>query len=195
MTTVEQLAEQTQTQPSGLTIGFNEEEKLRGPRIAKGVPSFDDVLQGKIKNIGTTNFQKFRLNNQEYTLQELLKLPNGQNILKNKYDSIINQPPELQDPNAPDILFKDLKIQVRSQTPKRNNRNSLIIRTSAKPKEIYIYVEDHAPKFIIKGFVNSSAILGTKEYLTDFNLKRPKCHSIPIEQLTPIFLLKDGGWN
>ena len=97
--------------------------------------------------------------------------------------------------SAPDILFKDLKIQVRSQTPKRNNRNSLIIRTSAKPKEIYIYVEDHAPKFIIKGFVNSSAILGTKEYLTDFNLKRPKCHSIPIEQLTPIFLLKDGGWN
>ena len=107
MTTVEQLAEQTQTQPSGLTIGFNEEEKLLGARIAKGVPSFDDVLQGKIKNIGTTNFQKFRLNNQEYTLQELLKLPNGQNILKNKYDSIINQPPELQDPNAPDILFKE----------------------------------------------------------------------------------------
>ena len=97
--------------------------------------------------------------------------------------------------SAPDIMFKDLKIQVRSQTPKRNNRNSLIIRTSAKPKEIYIYVEDHAPKFIIKGFINSSAILGTTEYLTDFNLKRPKCHSIPIEQLTPIFLLKDGGWN
>ena len=112
MTTVEQLAEQTQTQPSGLTIGFNEEEKLLGARIAKGVPSFDDVLQGKIKNIGTTNFQKFRLNNQEYTLQELLKLPNGQNILKNKYDSIINQPPELQDPNAPDILFKEPKVSV-----------------------------------------------------------------------------------
>ena len=97
--------------------------------------------------------------------------------------------------SAPDIYYKDLKIQVRSQIPKKNNKNSLIIRTSAKPKEIYIYVEDHAPLFLIKGFVNSSAILGTTEYLTDFNLKRPKCHAVPIDQLTPIFLLKDGSWN
>ena len=49
--------------------------------------------------------------------------------------------------------------------------------------------------FQIKGFINSSAILGTTKFLTDFGLKRPKTHAIPIEQLTPIFLLKDGNYN
>ncbi len=96
---------------------------------------------------------------------------------------------------VPDIIYKDLKIQVRSQRPKKNNRNSLILRPTAKPKEIYIYVEDHAPVFRIYGFINSSTILGTTKFLTDFGLKRPKTHSIPIEQLTPIFLLKDGSYN
>ncbi len=96
---------------------------------------------------------------------------------------------------VPDIYYKDLKIQVRSQIPKKNNRNSLILRPTAKPKEIYIYVEDHAPFFKIYGFINSSAVLGTTKFLTDFGLKRPKTHSIPIEQLTPIFLLKDGSYN
>lgn len=97
--------------------------------------------------------------------------------------------------SAPDIIYKDLKIQVRSQMPKKNNRNSLILRPTAKPKEIYIYVEDHAPIFRIYGFINSSAVLGTTKFLTDFGLKRPKTHSIPIEQLTPIFLLKNGSYN
>jgi len=96
---------------------------------------------------------------------------------------------------VPDIIYKDLKIQVRSQTPKKNNRNSLILRPTAKPSEYYVYVEDHAPLFLIKGFINSSAVLGTTKFLTDFGLQRPKTHSIPIEQLTPIFLLKDGSYN
>tara|TARA_R100000501_G_C2564809_1_gene74022 strand:- start:156 stop:665 length:510 start_codon:yes stop_codon:yes gene_type:complete len=94
-----------------------------------------------------------------------------------------------------DLIFKDLKLQVRTQRPKKNNRNSLILRPTAKQKEIYIYVEDHAPVFRIYGFINSSTILGTTKFLTDFGLKRPKTHSIPIEQLTPIFLLKDGSYN
>ena len=97
--------------------------------------------------------------------------------------------------SVPDIIYKDLNNQVRSQIPKKNNRNSLILRPTAKPKEIYIYVEDHAPLFLIKGFINSSAVLGTTKFLTDFGLKRPRTHSIPIEQLTPIFLLKDGSYN
>ena len=96
---------------------------------------------------------------------------------------------------VPDIIYKDLKIQVRSQTPKKNNRNSLILRPTAKPSEYYVYVEDHAPYFQIKGFINSSAVLSTTKFLTDFGLQRPKTHSIPIEQLTPIFLLKDGSYN
>ena len=96
---------------------------------------------------------------------------------------------------VPDLIYKDLKVQIRTQRPKKNNRNSLILRPTAKPKEIYIYVEDHAPYFQIKGFINSSAVLGTTKFLTDFGLKRPKTHSIPIEQLTPIFLLKDGSYN
>ena len=96
---------------------------------------------------------------------------------------------------VPDLIYKDLKVQVRTQRPKKNNRNSLILRPTAKPKEIYIYVEDHAPLFLIKGFINSSAVLGTTKFLTDFGLKRPKTHSIPIEQLTPIFLLTDGSYN
>ena len=95
----------------------------------------------------------------------------------------------------PDLIYKDLKVQIRTQRPKKNNRNSLILRPTAKPKEIYIYVEDHAPLFLIKGFINSSAVLGTTKFLTDFGLKRPKTHSIPIEQLTPIFLLTDGSYN
>ena len=95
----------------------------------------------------------------------------------------------------PDIFYKDLKIQVRSQMPKKNNRNFLILRPTAKPSEYYVYVEDHAPTFRIFGFINSSAILGTTKFLTDFGLQRPKTHAIPIEQLTPIFLLKDGSYN
>jgi len=94
---------------------------------------------------------------------------------------------------VPDIIYKDLKIQVRSQLPKKNN--SLIIRPKAATNEIYVYVLDRAPKFIIKGFINSSVVLGKDKYLTDFGLDRPKCFSIPLQILTPIFLLKDSNWN
>jgi len=96
---------------------------------------------------------------------------------------------------VPDLIFKDLKLQVRTQTKKVRNLNSLIIRPKAKKNELYIFVQDEAPKFQIKGFINSSTILGDNKYLTDFGLARPPCYSIPIEQLTPIFLLKDGSWN
>ena len=94
-----------------------------------------------------------------------------------------------------DLIFKDLKLQVRTQTRKVRNLNSLIIRPKAKKNELYIFVQDEAPKFYIKGFINSSTILGDDKYLTDFGLARPPCYSIPVEQLTPIFLLKDGSWN
>ena len=97
--------------------------------------------------------------------------------------------------SEPDLIYKDKRLQVRSQTAKVKNQNSLIIRSNAKKGEFYIFVQDEAPHFIIKGFINSTVILDNKDYLTDFGLARPPCYSIPIDQLTPIFLLKDGGWN
>jgi hypothetical protein len=94
---------------------------------------------------------------------------------------------------VPDLIFKDLKLQVRTQLPKNNN--SLIIRPKAKPGEFYILVIDEAPIFKILGFVNSTYVLGTEKFLTDFGLDRPPCYSLPPEKLTPIFLLKNGTWN
>jgi hypothetical protein len=37
--------------------------------------------------------------------------------------------------------------------------------------------------------------LNNKNYLTDFGLDRPKVYSVPIEELTPIKILKNGEWN
>ena len=97
--------------------------------------------------------------------------------------------------NNADLIFHDTHLQIRSQLPKKNN--SLIIRPQgSKPGEIYILVIDKAPIFEIHGFVNSTYVLGSEKYLTDFNIaNRPKCHAIPINLLTPIDLLKNGAWN
>ncbi len=97
--------------------------------------------------------------------------------------------------NSPDVIFHDIHLQVRSQLPKKNN--SLIIRPKgSRPGEIYILVIDKAPFFDIKGFVNSTYVLGTEKYLTDFGLTaRPKVHSVPLNLLSPIELLKNGTWN
>jgi len=94
---------------------------------------------------------------------------------------------------VPDLIFKDLRLQVRTQIPKNNN--SLIIRPKAKPGEFYILVIDEAPKFKILGFVNSTYVLGQEQWKTTFGLDRPFCYSIPPEKLTPINLLKDSTWN
>ena len=94
---------------------------------------------------------------------------------------------------VPDLVFKDLRLQVRTQIPKNNN--SLIIRPKAKPGEFYILVIDEAPKFKILGFVNSTYVLGQEKWKTTFGLDRPFCYSIPPEKLTPINLLKDSTWN
>mgnify|MGYP003120254886 CR=1 FL=1 len=94
---------------------------------------------------------------------------------------------------VPDLIFKDLRLQVRTQIPKNNN--SLIIRPKAKPGEFYILVIDEAPKFKILGFVNSTYVLGQEQWKTTFGLDRPFCYSIPPEKLTPINLLKDSSWN
>ena len=61
-----------------------------------------------------------------------------------------------------DLIFKDLKLQVRTQLPKNNN--SLIIRPKAKPGELYILVIDEAPNFKILGFVNSTFVLGQEQW-------------------------------
>jgi len=95
--------------------------------------------------------------------------------------------------NVPDLIFKDLRLQVRTQIPKNNN--SLIIRPKAKQDEFYILVIDEAPKFKILGFVNSTYVLGQEQWKTTFGLDRPFCYSIPPEKLTPINLLKDSTWN
>ena len=94
---------------------------------------------------------------------------------------------------VPDLIFKDLRLQVRTQLPKNNN--SLIIRPKAKQDEFYILVIDEAPKFKILGFVNSTYVLGQEQWKTTFGLDRPFCYSIPPEKLTPIDLLKDSTWN
>ncbi len=94
---------------------------------------------------------------------------------------------------VPDLVFKDLRLQIRTQIPKNNN--SLIIRPKAKPGEFYILVIDEAPKFKILGFVNSTYVLGQEQWKTTFGLDRPFCYSIPPEKLTPINLLKDSSWN
>ena len=85
-------------------------------------------------------------------------------------------------------FLKDLKVQIRTQRPKKNNRNSLILRPTAKPKEIYIYVEDHAPLFLIKGFINSSAVLGTTKFLTDFGLKTQTMKAVMVKFGDIIFI-------
>jgi len=94
---------------------------------------------------------------------------------------------------VPDLIFKDLRLQVRTQLKKNNN--TLIIRPKAKPNELYILVIDEAPKFKILGFVNSNYVLGQNKFKTNFGLDRPFCYSIPPEKLTPIYLLKNGTWN
>ena len=94
---------------------------------------------------------------------------------------------------VPDLIFKDLRLQIRTQIPKNNN--SLIIRPKAKPNEFYILVIDEAPDFKILGFVNSTYVLGQEQWKTTFGLDRPFCYSIPPEKLTPINLLKDSTWN
>ena len=88
-----------------------------------------------------------------------------------------------------------MHLQVRSQLPKKNN--SLIIRPKgSKPNEIYILVIDKAPIFEIHGFINSTHVLGTNRFLTDFGITdRPKVHSLGLDTLTPIKFLKDGAWN
>ena len=63
---------------------------------------------------------------------------------------------------VPDLIFKDLRLQVRTQIPKNNN--SLIIRPKAKPDELYILIIDEAPKFKILGFVNSTYVLGQEQW-------------------------------
>ncbi len=95
----------------------------------------------------------------------------------------------------PDIIFHDIHLQVRSQLPKQHN--SLIIRPKgSKQNEIYILVIDKTPIFEIHGFVNSTHVLGTDRFLTDFGIAdRPKVHSLSLDKLTPIKFLKDGAWN
>jgi len=98
--------------------------------------------------------------------------------------------------SAPDVKYKNYNIQVRSQTVKKNNNNSLIIRPNGvKPNEIYVFILSEAPKFTIKGFINSSAVIGKDNFLTDFNLARPKVWAVPLNILSPILLLKDGACN
>ena len=108
--------------------------------------------------------------------------------LKTQFQFHVNQG------SKPDIIFHDVHLQVRSQLPKKTN--SLIIRKGSKAGEIYILTIDKSPKFEICGFVNSSYVLGTDKFLTDFGITdRPKVHSVPTDKLTPIKFLKDGAWN
>ena len=83
----------------------------------------------------------------------------------------------------PDIIWHDTRLQVRSQLPKKHN--SLIIRPKgSKQNEIYVLVIDKTPVFELQGFVNSTHVLGTEHFLTNFGITdRPMVHSLGIEKL------------
>ena len=54
----------------------------------------------------------------------------------------------------------------------------------------FVHVVDEAPIFKISGFINSSKVLGTGQYLTTFGLDRPACHSVPLNLLNDINEIK-----
>ena len=91
--------------------------------------------------------------------------------------------------SIPDLMYNELKIQVRCQPPKKFN--SLIIRPGYdKENQLFVHVIDEAPIFKISGFINSSKILGKEYYLTTFGLDRPACHSVPLNLLSDINEIK-----
>ena len=96
--------------------------------------------------------------------------------------------------SIPDLMYNDLKIQVRCQPPKKFN--SLIIRPGYdKENQFFVHVIDEAPIFKISGFTNSSKFLGTVQYLTTFGLDRPACHAIPLNLLSDIDEIKTYEQN
>tara|TARA_Y100001951_G_C11229367_1_gene233685 strand:+ start:143 stop:673 length:531 start_codon:yes stop_codon:yes gene_type:complete len=96
--------------------------------------------------------------------------------------------------SIPDLMYNDLKIQVRCQPPKKFN--SLIIRPGYdKENQLFVHVIDEAPIFKISGFTNSSKFLGTAQYLTTFGLDRPACHAIPLNLLSDIDEIKTYDQN
>ena len=91
--------------------------------------------------------------------------------------------------SIPDLMYNELKIQVRCQPLKKIN--SLIIRPGKdKENQFFVHVIDEAPIFRISGFINSSKVLGTGQYLTTFGLDRPACHSVPLNLLNDINEIK-----
>ena len=59
-----------------------------------------------------------------------------------------------------------------------------------KENQLFVHVIDEAPIFKISGFINSSKVLGTGQYLTTFGLDRPACHSVPLNLLNDINEIK-----
>ncbi len=87
-----------------------------------------------------------------------------------------------------DLYYKNKRIQVRTQEPKPDN--FLIIRQDSSANEIYILVVDRCPIFRIIGYINSSDVIGNKEYLTDFGYKdRPSVYSVSFQNLFPIEMI------
>ena len=90
-----------------------------------------------------------------------------------------------------DLYFNNQRVQVRCQTPK--NENFLIIRQDSSANETYILVIDRCPIFEVVGYVNSSDVIGNKEYLTDFGYTdRPKVYSVPMANLISIENIFNG---
>ena len=50
-------------------------------------------------------------------------------------------------------------------------------------------------RFLIVNLIILGLGYGQSNYLTDFNLARPKGWAVPLNILSPILLLKDGVWN
>ena len=87
---------------------------------------------------------------------------------------------------AADIMFKNIHIQVKSQTIKKPYPPKYYIRQTAQDHELFCFVIDNTPQFEIKGFIFAKDIIHDDSRLTDFGFAhRPQVYLLKEEELKP----------
>jgi hypothetical protein len=87
---------------------------------------------------------------------------------------------------AADIMFKNIHIQVKSQTIKKPYPPKYYIRQTAQDHELFCFVIDKVPQFEIKGFIFAKDIIHDDSRLTDFGFAhRPQVYLLKEEELKP----------
>ena len=87
---------------------------------------------------------------------------------------------------AADIMFKNIHIQVKSQTIKKPYPPKYYIRQTAQDHELFCFVIDKIPQFETKGFVFAKDVINDKSRLTDFGYThRPQVYLLQEEELKP----------